>query len=367
MRYWLISCLFGMVALNSCMKKEEGGSGREEFIEKSSFSSHPLVEEYGQILSFERTLRIEIDGRSGRQTSQWGSITALEPGPTGSLLIVDKSNQVGHLISKDGQVLATYGNGRGAGPGEFLDLVRMIWGGSDTILALDWNLTRLTVFDLCGVYIRSVQVGFRANHMGGADTTSVWIRPYLDSTHDRIVRVNTLSGIVLAELGGKYIDAIWHGKTRSDVRLSSTSDGFLMSFDYPYEILELTRNGEIRHKFGRFVDWLVPPTPSEYENFGIWYPTGGNIQRAYRFPDGKTLVLLVRTISTGSWQGLPRFTATWYFDIYSSDYSWITTIPGSEFLQGTSFGGIVVANDGGVWIRSEGEHQILSRFEFTFR
>jgi hypothetical protein len=59
-------------------------------------------------------------------------------------------------------------------------------------------------------------------------------------------------------------------------------------------------------------------------------------------------------------------TASRYFDIFTRDRSWLTTIPVSAFADYSAYRDIAVTSDGAVWVLSEMDGQVLKKYRLTY-
>lgn len=75
--------------------------------------------------------------------------------PNGTIVVADAGRRSIHRFDTSGKYLGSTGR-EGQGPGEFVDLLSMGACSDGTLLAFDFALNRISMFDIKGVYVRAI-------------------------------------------------------------------------------------------------------------------------------------------------------------------------------------------------------------------
>lgn len=106
------------------------------------------------IISVDTVPSLVIPSMATDDSVNFGSVRSITPLSNGQLAVLDRSSRTIRIFAADGKQVAEFGR-NGAGPGEFKF---PIWIGEclpDTLLVIDANLGRLSLFDLTGRFVRS--------------------------------------------------------------------------------------------------------------------------------------------------------------------------------------------------------------------
>ena len=97
-------------------------------------------------------------------------------------------------------------------------------------------------------------------------------------------------------------------------------------------------------------------------------PKGGQVGRANSLPNGDVMVSLYKSEPIGTTStGFPRFDTTLYFDLFTQDGEWLTTIPSQDLLPDNRIGIWTIATDGAFWGVVFGDYQRIVRLQLSFK
>ncbi len=312
-------------------------------------STEPLHEEWQEVLELGEATFFGVEGPADHPL-MWFSPIDLAPGPGHGVIVTEESEPDVKLLGPAGNVIATYGNGFGSGPGEFRDTICSVWIPGTGVLVADGPNNRISVFTENGDYVREIHPKVRT-HVLAVSAGRLWTSSWLSSAIDRVVILDLETGEALKELGGRYRDEPWAERFRANCCLSGVRDRMLLSVPYPYEIQHYSPDGDLLGLFGRRVHGLGPP---EEIDFGagrvLCMSRGGQVGHVAVFPDSHSLVAFYEHIESGTVAGGgTRIEYVGYFDLFTPEETWLTTIPEADLLPGHEIGAWTIATDGAFW------------------
>lgn len=298
----------------------------------------------------------------------WISPIHLAPGPENSVVVLEDREVDIKLVHPDKGVITTYGKGRGSGPGEFQDTVSSVWVPGTGILVRDGPNQRITVFTEAGTYVRDIHPPMTCSILAFSNGY-LWASPSISNVIDRAFILDIETGEILREVGGRYISAPWSESYWTRCSLTGSRFGILLAVKYPYEIHAYESDGDLKRIFGREAKWLGPPEQLNLGSLGSSYsPKGGQVGRANYFPNGIVMVSVYKSEPIGtSSTGFPRFDTTLYFDLFTQNGEWLTTIPGEDLLPDLRIGVWTITTDGAFWGVVFGDYHRIVRMLLTLK
>lgn len=348
----------------ACDRKADVSPG--DFVE-SLISLEPLYEDWQEAIEVGEPQFFGVEDPADHPMA-WISLTHLAPGLENGIFVIQDGTVDVKLLHPEKGVVTTYGQGKGSGPGEFLDPKSSVWVPDIGILVNDYQNHRITIFTEAGGYIRDIQPRVTCRILAFSNSY-LWAIPGLSNVIDRAFILDIETGNLLREVGGRYENAHWSESFLSSSRLTGSPLGILLSVKYPYEVHAYDSNGDLKRIFGREVKWLGPPEQLNMGSLGSTIsPKGGQVSRACYFPNGFVMVKLVKAEPIGSaTTGFPRFDTTLYFDLFTQNGEWLTTIPGGDLLPDLSIGAWTIASDGAFWGVIFGDYHRIVRLQLSFK
>ena len=296
----------------------------------------------------------------------WISPRVLAPGPNGSVIVLEDSTPDVKVLFPDGRVLAL-GNGTGSGPGEFRDLFGAAWSEDLGILIADGPNRRITQFNEEGSYLGDIHPSI-SHYRLAASGRHLWTTSF-PPISDQAYLLDTESGEVLREVGGRYISEPWAENRNIQGSIAAQEDYLLVAVSYPYEIQRYNTRGELTAVFGRSVDWLKAPKEMDMGPLGkMMSLDGGSVGGIALLLDDSIVVCLTRVEWIGTYpNGIPQAERTPIYDVFSLTGDWLTTIPGEQLLPDVRIGPWTIADDGAFWCVVWGEFDRVARVPLTVR
>lgn len=367
--YWILMlrlALILLMLLSQACSQQGGETDSDEVI--PFISKTPLVQDWQEVLAIEQTHIFGVEGPIDHPEA-WIRIVGLKPGPKGTVLVLDwEANRVCALDPEHG-VVTQYGYGSGSGPGELMTPSSMAWVPGVGILVHSRPLQRITVFNEEGRYLRDIHPDRRIYDIESAGADRIWIQPLNSSAVDRVFLADIESGEIIEEIGGRHSGQPWNDKLMLGCRIASTGDGLLVSTQYPYEVMRCDNSGRLLSVIGREVKWLDPPGPRDWgPQSSNWDVTTGMVGRAILFPNGVVMVELNRMIRNRiSSSGFPLFERQTWYDFFTPEGEWLTTIPADILFGDQSHGAYTVTNDGAFWAMVVADYHQVARFVIQFK
>lgn len=339
---------------------------QEGFVE-ALISSEPLQENWREIVEIGEPQFFGVEEPADHPLA-WISPIHLAPGPENGIVVLEDREPDIKLVHPEKGVITTYGKGRGSGPGEFQNTTSSVWVPGTGILVRDGPNQRITVFTEAGVYVRDIHPP-RTCSILAFSNGHLWASPSISNVIDRAFIIDIKTGEILREVGGRYMSAPWAESYMTRCSLTGSRFGILLAVKYPYEIHAYDSGGDLQRIFGREAKWLGPPEELSMGSFGSSYsPKGGQVGRANYFPIGVVIVSLYKSEPIGTTStGFPLFDTTLYFDLFTQDGEWLTTIPSQDLLPDNRIGIWTIATDGAFWGVVFGDYQRIVRLQLSFK
>ncbi len=363
MRRWALLVLPVLVLAYGCTG---GHENQETGPVQSLISNQPEFKEWQSLFRIGTPEFYGVDGPAEHPLA-WISPIQVGPGPRNSIIVLEDRTPDIKVLYPGGEVLSL-GRGLGSGPAEFRDLFGAAWNEQVGILIADGPNQRITLFTEDGEYVRDLHPETTCDQLA-LSGTRLWATAFAGSIPDRVFGIDVGTGDVQVEVGGLYTEEPW-ANSRFSVKanIAATDSHLFVSVSYPYEIQEYDNDGKLIAIFGRRVDWLGPPEEMDLGPFGTsMAPKGGTVGRIAVLPDGRTMVQLYRRKTVGTLpNGLPDIESTMYYDIFSAEGRWLTTIPGEALLPGARTGAWTIASDGAFWSIVWGDFPRIARVPLGF-
>lgn len=213
--------------------------------------------------------------------------------PRSKLLIYDS---VGDLLSTLGR--------EGDGPGEFRGIWRLKRLPGDSILVIDWETRRLTVFDADGRYARSLNAPFAILDLEPF-SANVWVAAGMAFTEEHIgfpLHRLSASGAIEHSFGGD-VTVLQHRPSAAQRVITADSGGVWAGRHDRYEIEYWSLSGVHRTTLDRKTSWF-PDREDEGSRDSWQMPIQPRIRDLYRDPDGRLWVIAVA--ARPGWQPSPQ-------------------------------------------------------------
>jgi len=335
-----------------------GYSGAEQHVEPL-ISQEPKHEDWRDLFALGSPSAFGVEGPL-EHPHAWITPVVVVPGPEHGVIVLEDNTADIKLVLPDGEVRA-FGHGKGSGPGEFRDLFGAAWSRELGILIADGPNRRITQFQEDGSYVGDIHpnVSYYRIAVSGRH---LWMSTF-GPTPDRAYLLDASSGEVLTEVGGRYESEPWAGRLGILGWIVADGDHVLISVSYPYEVQRYDTEGRLRGVFGRVVNWLGPPEELDLGAYGKSVtPEGGMIGDIAVLPEVGYMVRIARREWVGTYSnGLPRSESTPYFDVFSREGVWLTTIPGQDLLPRERIGPWTIASDRAFWCIVFGDYYRLIR------
>lgn len=249
-----------LLCINAC-SSNEGGSGftvtnaKVEEFAKSIRPSEPMLK-----LVLERTFG-EADGSNDEVLSY---IIDAKFGKDGSIFLAQPNeHRVVHLDSV-GKLIRTIG-GKGAGPGEMIMPFRLSVSETE-VSVYDRALGRISIFDMAGVFLRSVGTG-TASLIGdvvGLENHSFAISAPFGSTTGALALLDSTGSVVPSSVVQARTDSTQMSGVSEPARLCrSESGGLIFSNPWVYELVSTAADLEKVHWSRRFNSAVLTPVASD--------------------------------------------------------------------------------------------------------
>lgn len=327
-------------------------------------STRPEYENYSEIIEIVETHTYGVY-EPVDSPEAWSSCFKISPGPDSGVLVTDIRDSKVHLVVPGRGVVATYGQGEGAGPGELAQPVSATYDNRGRVYITEYGGVRISIFRKNGDFLRILRLERRPYQLVMGKRDEIWSTRTPLRYQNEASRYNLRTGDHIQQLGGKYSDQEWARHLRLAPYIARSQDAVIVSTAYPYEIVEYSLEGQIRRIITRRARWLTPPEYLfEPEAEGdLWMSEGGMIRQVSVFPDQTIAVHFQRY----QWKDYSIEKWTSFIDLFDSDGNWITTIPNTAFGKDMYLHDIAVAGDGAIWLCYFGDYPTITRYEMTFK
>lgn len=241
--YFVALCL---IMLTGCTEKDEDSSptGTISFVEAD----------------------FEVTNPDDSEEFLMGAIRDITTDREGNLYALDSSYPEVKKFNPQGELVQRFGNGRGAGPGEFSNPISVAVDSSFNVYVADMGHHNITVFDQDNSITGQISLGKAPARMAVDRDQNIYLLPFrIHESGDIIVKYSPdgNGGYSRSKSFGKEpeeIDSVIRRRSGNvDAITVGSNNRLYLSLWYPYEVREYSLEGELLGNFTREVSFFEDP------------------------------------------------------------------------------------------------------------
>jgi hypothetical protein len=284
-----------------------------------------------------------------------------------NLYILDFRNSRICKYSSEGQYIASFGRGKGQGPGEFEYPANVCTNGSGELFVSDKNAKRISIFGISGEFVKNLPLDMAPSRglMIVDSVLIVGIDPrYITNGLWRKGLYQLYSLAPWKRIGS--LGASWDAKL-----LSSTigtfslchnrkSNQIIISYPLPYLIEIYSEDDTLLRRFGRKVPFFGITSLDRYNNL----TTYGSSLKVSCLPDGKIINLIRQYVPHPN--GKDAYKS--YLDFFDQKGTYLLTISQNEIsgMENREFRGLASDSRGNLWISVEEPYPHVVKYKLSF-
>lgn len=283
----------------------------------------------------------------------FGIISDIAIDHDGCIYVLDGYNYRVQKFSHNGRFLASFGKGKGEGPGEFVRPKRIAIDSLKRLYVTDMRQFRITVFDSTGEIIATIPTSTMPYQIVVGQEGQIYITSFLDFEGPRVNKYLLFSKRQEIAFCKPRKECRWTAEAGDGDNIAIDQTGSVyVSFYYPYDIRKFSAEGKLLNRFARQPKFFKPPKRDENSVMnllsGTWAMTV--------LPDNKLITIVF-------YQEKKQF--HFFFDVFDSDGTWLLTVPTEQF--GMSWPRIIAADsEGNLYLDHSEPYPHLIKYKVRF-
>ncbi len=269
------------------------------------------------------------------------------------IYVLDGYNYRVQKFSHNGRFLASFGKGKGEGPGEFLRPKRIAVDSLKRLYVTDMRQFRITVFDSTGEIIATIPTLTMPYQIGVGQEGQIYITSFLNFEEQRVSKYSLISKRRLLTFCKPRKECRWIAEAGDGENIAIDYKGNVyVGFYYPYDIRVFSAKGALLNRFARQAKFFKPPKRDEN---GVMNLLSGTWGMAI-LPDNKLITIVFYCENKDH---------HFYFDVFDSDGTWLLEVPTDQY--GVTWPRIIAADyEGNLYLDHSEPYPHLIKYKLTF-